>query len=133
MSAIANLIDFASDFSDLVQDQAEWSRKVFGPDDVRGPVGPLKHMMKELDIEIISWIEGFIEGAGGHSDLAEQEYVKKEFADLLILYLDAMRRAGFKMHTIVKAAIEKMEENKKREWPPFDPAKVNEAVEHIRK
>lgn len=130
MSWLTNQIDFATDLGELVSDQAEWSQKVFGPDNVRGPAGPLKHMVKEIEGEILNLVA--FEAIHLDAVNTKRELLEIEFADLLILFLDAIRRADFKLHTIVKAAIAKMEENKKREWPPFDPTKVNEAVEHIR-
>ena len=103
-----------SPFHTFWLEQAKWSREVFGPDHVRGPVGPLKHLAKEVE-----------ECLRDPNDL-------EEYADLLFLLCDATRRAGFCPEELFTAAFAKLEKNKAREWPAFDPSKVNEAVEHDR-
>jgi hypothetical protein len=114
-----SIVDLGRELLELEADQAEWSRFVFGPDNVRGPVGPLKHMVKEIEKELLI-----------HPDCLKDI---EEWADLLILWLDARRRAGFSLIEIIRAAQDKMKKNRTREWPPFDQTKVNEAIEHIRK
>lgn len=99
---------------DLIDDQADWSRKTFGPDDVRGPIGPLKHLRKEC------------------TEAIQKPYDVKEYGDILILLLDSSRRAGFQISQVIGAAMKKMAENRERTWPPFDLSKVDEAVEHVR-
>jgi hypothetical protein len=107
------LMEFADKFSDLVRTQSEWSQATFGTDAERGPIGPLKHLEKEAR-----------EARANPSDI-------KEHADILILWLDASRRAGFKPMEVVEAALAKMEENKARTWPPKG-SMPDEAVEHVR-
>lgn len=103
----------------LVEDQADWSRSVFGPDEVRGPLGPLKHLAKEVQ-ETIQAIE--------NGDPTEE--IAKEFADLLILFLDASRRAKYTVPQLVLIASDKMTENRARKWQT--PTKPDEPVEHVR-
>jgi hypothetical protein len=103
----------------LIQDQADWSRSVFGSDEVRGPLGPLKHLAKEVQ-ETIQAIE--------NDDPAEE--IAKEFADLLILFLDASRRAKYTVPQLVLIALDKMKENRARKWQT--PTSPDEPVEHVR-
>ncbi len=105
MSFITGLIDFASDFLDLVRDQAEWSPATFGADAERGPLGALKHLEKEA------------REAQEACVLQEGEDFLTKLADCLLLILDATRRAGWKPHALVKAALEKMKVNRARVWP----------------
>ncbi len=107
-----NWLDMGAELADLADDQAEWSQATFGSDKERGPIGALKHLEKEAR-----------EAAANPSDV-------KEYADCLILLLDASRRAGFTLLDVVRAATEKMIENKSRQWPK--PTVADMPVEHIR-
>lgn len=78
---------------------ADWSRKTFGSDAKRGPVGPLKHLASEVEEAIA----------------APQDLV--EYADCLMLLFDAARRAGFNLDALLHAANEKLIVNKGRKWP----------------
>lgn len=52
-----------------------------------------------------------------------------EYADCLILVMDAARRAGHDHVALLQAALVKMDVNKVRRWPkPVD----DEPVEHVR-
>lgn len=84
---------------ELADDQSQWSQATFGTDSECGPVGPLNHLRNECD-----------EAIAKPTDLAE-------YADLLILLLDASRRAGFSPLQVIEAAQEKMIINKDRKWP----------------
>ena len=102
----------------LAADQSQWSQKTFGGDAARGPLGPLKHLAKEVLETQVAFTEG------------NPDEIQSEFADLLILLLDSSRRAGISIVELVDAARDKMVENKLREWPA---AQGNdEPVEHIR-
>ncbi len=92
--------------------QAKWSQATFGTDAERGPLGPLKHLAKEVQ-EVIA----------DPTDLTE-------YSDLLFLICDATRRAGFTYDQLLAAAWAKLEVNKARKWSA--PAKGDEAVEHVR-
>jgi hypothetical protein len=89
---------------------AAWSRSAFGPD-VRGPVGPLKHLQKEAD-----------EAFANPFDLEEK-------ADILLLLIDATRTSGNTLSDLLTAAEEKLEKNRKRVWAKPD---EHGCFEHIR-
>ncbi|MCE9946920.1 DUF550 domain-containing protein [Hafnia paralvei] len=78
------------------REHAEWSNATFGN---VGPVGPLKHLSKEA-----------LEAAADPSD-------PLEWADMQFLLWDAQRRMGLSDEFITRAMIEKLEINKKRQWP----------------
>jgi hypothetical protein len=108
------LLTLGDKLDDLARDQADWSERTFGPDTLRGPIGGLKHLEKEAR-----------EAQACPKDI-------KEYADILILWLDASRRAGFTPLDVIEAAIAKMQENKARSWPAIDLAKLDEPTEHVR-
>jgi hypothetical protein len=91
--------------------QADWSRATFGSDQERGPIGPLKHLKKEIE-EVLQTPDDIV-----------------EFADLLFLVFDATRRAGFTFDQLREAAHDKLAVNKKRRWPK---PTSDEPTEHIR-
>lgn len=93
-------VDLGQSLDDLARDQAEWSQKTFGADAERGPEGALRHLAKEAE-----------EALAKPRDLVE-------YADCLLLLLDASRRAGFTPLQLLKMAQWKMEKNKLRKWPP---------------
>lgn len=84
---------------ELARDQAEWSQATFGADTERGPLGALRHLEKEAR-----------EAQAAPSDVTE-------YADCLILLLDASRRAGFTPMELIAAARDKMRVNRSRAWP----------------
>ena len=84
----------------LFNDIAAWSNATFGDESERGPVGPLKHIVKEIEGEL----------------LPHDPKDVIELADVLILLLDATRRAGYDATQLVTAAITKMAINKKRTY-----------------
>lgn len=98
-------------FLEFCADQAAWSQKTFGSDSTRGPIGPLKHMLKEVQ-----------EALDNPTDI-------EEYADLLLLLMDSSRRAGFSPMSLLYAARAKMRKNKEREWPK---PTSDEPVEHVR-
>ncbi|MFU1850827.1 dATP/dGTP pyrophosphohydrolase domain-containing protein [Citrobacter portucalensis] len=91
------------------REHAAWSKATFG--DV-GPVGPLKHLSKEV-----------LEAAAEPGDLSE-------WADMQFLLWDAQRRAGISDEQITQAMVEKLAVNKQREWPE---PKDGEPRLHIKK
>lgn len=93
-------------------EQAAWSEKTFGPTSERGPLGPLKHLAKEVQ-EVIK----------DPSDLME-------FVDCLFLVLDATRRAGFTYDQLVEGAFKKLDINKARVWKTT--GNPDEPIEHDR-
>jgi len=97
--------------TNLSQIQSDWSQATFGTDQERGPIGTLKHLAKEA------------------LEAAEHPHDFYEYADCLILLLDASRRAGMTPRELIDLALVKMEINKTRAWPkPVN----DEPTEHIR-
>jgi hypothetical protein len=89
-----------------------WSMATFGGPEVRGPIGPLRHLAKEVQEAIES--PGDVE----------------EYADLITLAFDAADRAGFSYEDIVSALWAKLAKNRERLWPSDAP--VDQPVEHQR-
>lgn len=110
-SLFLTMVELGDKLSDLCRTQSEWSQATFGTDAERGPIGALKHLKKECD-----------------ECLAKPDD-REEYADLLILVLDASRRAGIKPMQLIELAQAKIEVNKKRQWPK---PTSDEPVEHIR-
>lgn len=98
-------------FATLGREHGEWSQTQFGLDSERGPEGPLAHLAKEVE-----------EMAADPTDLSE-------YADGLLLLLDASRRAGFTADQLLEAASVKLKVNMEREWGEPNP---DGSVEHIR-
>lgn len=93
----------------LQDEVADWSNATFGSS--RSPTIPLHHLAKEVQ-ELIAASDD-----------------KMEYADCLILLLDAYRMAGGSADQLVETCFEKQEINRKRKWgTPND----NGVVEHIR-
>ena len=86
-------------FDQLYKIHEEWSNNAFGLPCERGPQGPLKHLLLEVQ-----------EALDAPDDL-------EEYADCLILVLDAARRAGFSKDELIEASILKVRKNEKRQWP----------------
>jgi Protein of unknown function (DUF550) len=84
---------------DLAETISDWSQRTFGTDAERGPIGPLKHLEKEAR-----------EAQAKPDD-------PMEHADCLILVLDASRRAGVSLASLLKHAQDKMKANRARAWP----------------
>ena len=111
MAGYVMAMDLGWNLIHLCKDQAEWSQKTFGSDQERGPIGPLKHLEKEA------------------REAQENPRDYEEYADCLLLILDAARRAGLDASNLVAAARLKMNKNKARTWPkPVN----DEPVEHVR-
>lgn len=100
----------------ISEQQRTWSEETFGPREVRGPIGALKHMQKELANEL----------------LQGQDRDPKEYADLLLLWLDAIHRAGLTLTKVLAVTELKLEENQLRTWPDWRQADPLAPVEHIR-
>lgn len=102
---------FGLGFARLVQEHADWSQATFGPDHVRGPKGPLEHLKDEV-VEVLDKPEDIL-----------------EFADCLLLLMDALRRARHTPDQLLEAAWKKLQINKDQVWEkPTDP---NAAVYHV--
>lgn len=98
-------------FLEFCEAQAEWSQATFGSDAERGPIGPLKHLAKEVQ-EALANIDD-----------------PMEYVDCFFLVLDASRRAKIPANRLLELAFEKLEINKRRKWnkPTSD-----DPVEHDR-
>ena len=114
---VSELIDIANGvgpkLTALQAHHAKWSQATFGTDQERGPVGPLKHLAKEAQ-----------EAADRPRDISE-------YADCLLLILDATRRAGWTMVDLVDAAECKLIVNRERQWNV--PTGKDEPIEHVRR
>lgn len=95
----------------LYNRHAWWSRATFGPDHLRGPLGPIRHLAKEA------------------KELEDAPFDRAEYADCLLLIFDASRRAGIDLDALLDAAQAKMAVNEKRAFPPSMP---DEPCEHIK-
>jgi NTP pyrophosphatase (non-canonical NTP hydrolase) len=105
-------------------EQADWSERTFGIE--RGPVGPMKHLRKEVD-EVLERLEAQTPSL---DCFYSREELLEEFADCLFLLFDATRRAKFGFKDLVRAAFKKLAKNKTRIWPT--PTKGDEPIEHER-
>lgn len=116
-------------FRQIYDDVISWSQKTFGPTSSRGPVGPLKHLAKEILVELL-----------GYNPVSFNEFISQpravtdpcdisEFADLAILLCDAVSRAGHSYGNLCKAGMEKMTVNKARTYPK---PKGDDISEHVR-
>lgn len=104
---------FLTRLENLIYDHAAWSQATFGLDTKRGPKGPLIHLKKEVR-----------EAIDNPRDIMEH-------ADIFLLSLDALRRAGFTFQQLVEASRRKLEINKQREWAAIEQQDPEGVVEHI--
>jgi hypothetical protein len=95
----------------LYREHAEWSRATFGSDAERGPVGPLKHLLKEVN------------------EALEHPHDPLEYVDCLFLVFDASRRAGFSLEEMVSFGFTKLTHMRARTFP--EPV-GDEPIEHVR-
>lgn len=101
----------------LFAEVGDWSEVTFGATAERGPVGPLKHLAKEVLVELLGanslTVDSALVSCGHHeadpTDIAE-------LADVLILLCDATRRAGHGWLDLVGAAELKMAVNRTRTY-----------------
>lgn len=110
-------------------EQAAWSQSTFGSDAERGPIGPMKHLAREVLTEMLGIpredVTAILQKAkhgDGLSDVVEH-------ADLQFLVFDSSRRAGFSFKDLLEACFKKLEINKARQWGPKT---GDQPVEHIR-
>jgi NTP pyrophosphatase (non-canonical NTP hydrolase) len=90
---------------------AEWSDQTFGSDD--RTIGILNHLKEEVD-EAIEAKKDFEAEPNGLT----QQRMASEFADCLILILDAARKSELNTDLLMQAAEYKMQVNRNREWQP---------------
>ncbi len=88
---------------------ARWADRTFG--ECRMPDGAIAHLAKEV------------------GELADKPFDDWEYADCLMLLLDAASNAGIGADDLLNTAWEKLAINQQREWGEPD---ENGVVEHIR-
>lgn len=114
---------------DVALIQSKWSQDIFGSDSIRGPIGPLKHLQKEVSeaIEAVNIMTDYHMLGAAQDTLKEN--LRMEFADIFLLWLDASRRAGFKIEEMMQAITQKQMINRHRIWPKSDG--FDDVVEHV--
>lgn len=113
MSPLHELVRLGQEASELEADVKDWASGTFGTAQQRGPVGPLHHLAKEAN------------------ETAEDPTNIVEYADCLIIFLDAMWRAGFTLQQVVDAAHSKMKVNRARKWPKAVEGKPCEHIKEV--
>lgn len=96
-----------------IEHQRAWSRATFGPEHLRGPLGPLAHIRKELE------------------EIKESPYDLEEWIDVIILGLDGACRAGHEPQQIIDMIKTKQAKNEARTWPDWRNVPADQAIEHI--
>lgn len=115
----------------LMDDIREWSDSTFG--DAQRTIPILHHLKKEVP-ELISAVKD-MQAAGIDNSIGVGEFshkisvMKLEFADCLMLLLDAASHADIDAEELMKVTKIKLEINKDRKWGKPD---ENGVVEHIR-
>lgn len=119
----------------FAREQAEWSAQVFGPKEVKNSEGPWKHCAKEILVEILGYpreeVALFLKAWDSDRDPPNLKDIE-EIADVIFFVNEGLWRMGLTWAQLLQAMHVKLAENKARDWPAFDPAKVNEPVEHVR-
>jgi hypothetical protein len=105
---------------DIVAIQSEWSQVTFGLDCVRGPQGPLAHLAKETEeakaaYENVKMLR--LMNVNEDEIKFHEDECLTEFADIGILWLDALRRAGFTLENVIESMRAKQQVNIARKWP----------------
>jgi len=98
-------------FDHLWGEQAKFSQKTFGPDQERGPIGAIRHLQEEA------------------KELEAKPDDVVEYADCLLLILDAARRNGMTPDDLLYQAFTKLQVNRRRKWPK--PAAADQPIKHI--
>lgn len=125
-------VDLFDVLTDLIREQSIWSQATFGSDTVRGPIGPLKHLEKEVKeaYEAAQEIKACEIGISDFTYDKAKEAFQVELADCLLLLLDSMRRGKVKLMDLIRTARKKLEVNKSRKWNT--PASETDFAEHVR-
>lgn len=98
-----------SNLSKLQKDQGEWADETFGGG--RNPRPILNHLRREVDEAIAD------------------PFDPMEYADILLLLVDAARNAGITGDEMIDYAYRKLEINKSRKWGSPNP---DGSIEHIK-
>lgn len=112
-------------------ESGDWANKTFGDVDQRGPIGPLKHIVKEVNKEIIPLIERMTSLPTDFVEAPTIDEIAEELFDLQHLIFDVARRLKLSYSVYVTGCFDKLEINKNREWPR-NPNDTSEAIEHKR-
>jgi hypothetical protein len=100
------------DFRKVLERQAEWSERTFGPGE--RTVAVVKHIRKELE-EILQ----------DPNDLVE-------WIDVMQLAFDGARRMGYSIEAILETYDIKQLKNEERNWPDWRTHPLDEPMEHMR-
>jgi hypothetical protein len=96
----------------------KWSNKTFGDEQSRGAKGPLWHMAKELLVEVLGVpCHEYTAIADEYADKTCTHFDEIEIADLLILEMDAIRRAGYSWPQMLAIADTKVAVCETRVYP----------------
>jgi Protein of unknown function (DUF550) len=88
-----------SNICDVLEDKRDWSIRTFGGLDEIGPLGPIRHMAKEV------------------AELEAAPHDIMEYVDVLFLLDDALIRAGFDWATLASKAYDKLGILEQRHYP----------------
>ena len=103
------MLKILTEIQRLQNELGQWSTQTFGHR--TNPSGPINHLKKEVE------------------ELAQKPLDPTEYADCLLLLLDAWRIAGGSADQLVVNAFDKLAVNKQRDWGAVDGDGV---VEHVR-
>lgn len=96
-------------FEQFIKERNKFSGETFGSPEERDCMGPLYHLREEID------------------ELIDNPNDTSEWADCLLLLLDAAWRKGHTFDELVGFAMAKLEVNKKRTWEKS----VNGIYKHV--
>jgi hypothetical protein len=105
--------NYRFDLLDHIVEQREWSIATFGPHSQRGSDGVIDHLRKEVN------------------EAAESRKLE-EWVDIIMLAIDGASREGYGPMDIVTGLANKLEVNKRRQWPDWRTIEPGQAIEHIR-
>lgn len=105
-----------------------WSKNTFGPRYRRGPLGPIRHLAKEIQNEVLPLLEAVPADKNPACEPNAAE-ILRELTDLQFLIWDAVQRAGFTMTQFRADLTAKLIENRNRRWPA---PSSDQPVEHVR-
>lgn len=105
----SNMPKQPSDILRLQNELAEWSDQQFGYN--RSPIRPIKHLQREVE------------------ELLQSPDDPMEYADCLLLIIDAFRMAGGNADELIKYGFQKLEINRQRQWGTPD---ADGVTEHVR-
>lgn len=98
-----------SKWDDFQEENGKWADETFGPNVSQDAI--IAHLKKEVE------------------ELAQYPDSAYEYADCMILLLDAAKRVGISASFLLECCKDKLEINRKRKWGPPDKDGV---IEHIK-